>query len=523
MKKSILLSVLMLIPFLLMGQTIYYVNPSHPGASNSNPGTDLNLPWMDLNQNSWTDGCIVKVSAGVYTPSSSNLNNITIEGTNANDVIIEGMTDDEFNSGTVFTLRPFTVSSSYFATFKNVTIKNFRLDPEEASTNNDGGFCKVASGGLLNFEDVIVKNIKWQKFDGGAIFSQGSLNLSGSTFDNCVARKGGAIYAAADGSVILKNCKFINNNTIDDLVDEYKNGAAITVQTSTGNLSVDSCYFENNRVDAPKKNKVIAGGAIALGMGEGYNITAIIKNSTFNNNFNYSTGAAIATYQASAIKTTASFNLDIRNCTFLNNQSNQTSSGNTINLYGAADLKYEGKFTLVNNTFLNNNNGNSKMKGIFSNDHAIDFTFINNIFLDAPKAQPSDKAGVGNSIVINIQTDGTSKIKSVICRNNIIDKWGGTISSTLFPEWMSSETNNQTGKYNDEVLLNIFLTLPLSTSVSYLALQGGSIAIDAGLDSYVQNSIEMIPAKDIRGIPIKGAHKDVGAFEYDDTSVGIKN
>ncbi|HOV83787.1 MAG TPA: T9SS type A sorting domain-containing protein [Paludibacteraceae bacterium] len=516
MKKSILLSFLMLMPFLLMAQVIYYVNPSHPSASNMNPGTNPELPWLNLNQVAWTDGCIVKVSAGVYTPNAytSNLNNITIEGTSTNDVIIQGMTDEEFNGETVFTTRPFAVNASYFATFKNVTIKNFKLDP--LSQTNSGGLCRISSGGVMNLENVVIKNIKWHKYDGGAIYSQGTLNFTNTIFDNCVARKGGAVFAAGDGLVTLKNCKFINNNTIDDTIDDYKYGGAITLESSMGTLFVDSCYFENNRVDVPTKSKAVGGGAIALRIGEAYNVTAIIKNSTFNNNFNYTTGAAIGTTQASTIKTSANINIDIRNCTFLNNKTDSTrvSEGSTINLYGASTVLYEGKMTLVNNTFLNNTNRNPGMKSIFSNDHAIDFTFINNIFLDAPKTKPEDEMGVGNSIVINPLAEN-SKIRSMVCRNNIIDKWGGSITGTQFPEWMSETTNNQTGKYNDAVLLNTTLTVPITSSVPYLELKQGSRAIDAGLDSYLENSIEIIPAKDIRGMSIKGLHKDLGAFEYD--------
>jgi len=506
----------MLMPFLLMAQTTFYVNASHPNASDANTGTDPNLPWLTLNTGKWTEGCSVQVSPGAYTFSAQyNFSkNVTIEGTSRDEVLIQGMSDTDFAAGNVYSTRAFEVGTGYTVTFKNVTFKNYRLDP--ALNPYGGGVGRVKKNGTLIFNNVAVQNVKWQKLDGGAIYSEGTINFENSIFNNCLARKGGAIYAR--GVSTIKKCNFIDNSTIDPF-DDFKFGAAIAVEPSTSTnttaqLTIDSCYFDNNRADVPTKSKAVAGGAIALRLGNLLTVKATIVNSTFSNNYNYSSGSAIGTSQATTINDTAIIEMDIRNCTFINNTSATVSSGTTINLYGDKTIKYGGKLTMVNNTFLNNNNGNTGSKSITSDDHAIDFTFINNIFLDSPKANPEDESGVGVSISLN-QSEPT-KIRSVICRNNIIDKWGGSINTANFPEWMSATTNNQTGKYNDVVRLNTSLTLPSGEGVPYLKLQNNSIAIDAGLDSYQVNEVEFVPEKDVRGVEKMGVHKDVGAYEYDE-------
>lgn len=181
---------------------------------------------------------------------------------------------------------------------------------------------------------------------GPAIFldyqCNGTCSVTGATFDSnkTVSSGGGAVRIAIGGveEVLFKNCTFSNNTGAN-------NGGAIVVYRGQ-DMKIDGCTFTSNQVTS-------SGGAIYIGGEDESKNTVTIVNSTFNSNYGYNGGGAIAMHNAENKKIgstttyrTCQANLSISGCTFNGN--------NSVGYGGAIDSRTSGTLSISDTKFENN-------------------------------------------------------------------------------------------------------------------------------------------------------------------------
>ena len=156
---------------------------------------------------------------------------------------------------------------------------------------------------------------------GGAIYSNGKIIVENSVFDSCKGEDsdstGGAIHIHSGG--IIENSIFKNNFA-------GYNGGAIS---SYGDLDIDHCYFENNKVDGQILHDSY-GGAISCSK------ALYIDNSTFKDNWADDYGGAIAA-QDLYINYYQDANQPL-NTFFINNVADDTIGG-AIHCWGNFNMK----------------------------------------------------------------------------------------------------------------------------------------------------------------------------------------
>ena len=323
------------------GDTVY-VN----GSSGSDAYNGLNSTWITGTLNGpkatiknatgtvTTNGTIY-IAKGTYNESNIQINtNMTIIGENQKNTIINGK-----QSG----YSIFTIESGANLTIANLTLTN--------GTSDTGG--AIYSEGTLNVENCTFTNntATYQNGDGGAIFNDGTLTVTKSTFNKNTANYGGAIWNNGNNSTLTNNT--FTNNTAND-------GGAI-YNEHTGTVIVTNNTFTNNTAND--------GGAI-FSYG-----TSTVTNNTFNNNTAdslmvpyYGYGGAIYTLGTST-ETNNTFN-------------------NNIGIYGGA-IYNQGTLTETNSTFNSNtareeggaiSNGGilTETKSTFNNNSAVDGGAISN-------------------------------------------------------------------------------------------------------------------------------------------------
>ena len=272
-----------------------YVNAT---GSDSNLGT-IDSPFQTINKgmSSVDDNGTVKIANGNYT-GVGNVNltiskNMTIAGQSQKGTIING-------TGTNWV---FHISSGFNVTLQNLTITN---------------------------ATAIV---------GGAIWNDGTLNVTGCTFTGNTATGYGGVYGGAYGGGAIFNtgtitdmsgCTFTGNNVA------FIGGALLNYGGTINNIS--SCTFTGN--------KALAGGAI-------YNYGGTINNISgciFTGNTAVNAGGAIAIYEGTII--------NVINCIFAGNigSTSQTGlGGGVIAIWGSGNLNTVHYSSFVNNTALNAN------------------------------------------------------------------------------------------------------------------------------------------------------------------------
>lgn len=506
-RLTLLLTILIL--FQAVSQTNIYIDSNHPNASDSNAGTDPNSPWLTLKTASWNnlnDGSIINIAAGVYTWSTVTITkSIVVQGSAKNEVILQGMSDANFNSKTGTTNKFATINAS-LVTFKKMTLRN-------SICTTHGGIFSLLVGSTLNLEDMILERtyVTSSKY-GGAISSRGNLNCIDVIFDNNIAMQGGAIYTEIEsGTMNFLRCKFTNNTTKEGTTGT-KVGGAIYINNASdkiNTLSFESCIFDSNESDQAGN-----GGALAMRLHvAGGQIDVQVNNCAFINNKTYNLGSAIYTNATGTATASSKFSLDVRNTTFSGNKNNDSGSksGTCINIFSNAgynSTSQRGTFNLINNTFYDNTNGNTSNVSVYAADPKLDMAMINNIFLDSPDQ-------TAYSLIIQGPAGDIPVYSTVAGRGNVGDRMGGSLFTTAYEgyNWGVTGYRNVNNKYNDEILLG---TTPEynSDSIPYLPVSSSaSILVDSGFSTYEINGINIVPPTDIRGQSILGNSKDVGVYE----------
>jgi len=191
--------------------------------------------------------------------------NLIINGSNANDTIVDGNSLD----------RVFDIRNSHNVVFANVTIQNGRAN--DTSFYHFGGGAIRGRGDLLLNSVVLKNNMAVDGNVGGAIliFGGTTLTIIDSTIrDNTASASGGAIdhnLTIPTTSIIIKNSTLSGNNA-------YRGGA---ISSGQGSISLENTQFIDNSAS-------LFGGAI-----ESFYGSISLKNTQFVDNSAGSLGGAL--------------------------------------------------------------------------------------------------------------------------------------------------------------------------------------------------------------------------------------
>ena len=150
----------------------------------------------------------------------------------------------------------------------NVTVKMTGITVENSSSDGVGGAMAIYGKAKVTLENVSFTNASTLN-NGGAIgVSDGTLDISGSTFeDNSAKNNGGAIYisSGSTGTVDIRNSTFTNNSTTTSVTsaNTLVGGGALYIGTGTVNIS-DSTFTGNHADGANGSSDHAGGGAIGL-------------------------------------------------------------------------------------------------------------------------------------------------------------------------------------------------------------------------------------------------------------------
>ena len=514
MKTKIYVLLMLLIPMLSMqAGTAFYVDPTSPNANDQNDGTSAALPWRSLNATKWTNGCVVNLSTGTHALLASAVikTNVTLQGASKNDVVIEGLSDDDIARG-ITSPQFFHVAGSNMLTIKNITIRNFVA---AVGSSIFGGMFNVEQDATLNLENVDVKNALLPANPGAAIYSVGTINCTNVLFENCRSSQGGAISIVGIGIAKFENVTFRNNSTIDG-THSWKNGGAIKVGSRTADISINNCFFDSNISNDDSTNPYLVtpvGGAIYYKIYAGGDEKLKITNSTFNNNFAATSGGAICFDAYGAESAALNINFLFTNNTFIGNNCGK-DEGKAI-LFAPSCPKLIGSMSFVNNTFFQNGPTNPTVDKscLWLYDFAIDLCLINNIICDKT-LNTVDNKSYGSGLVI--QQSATTNYVSLKLKGNVLDAYSGNMSADTRAQIKSTD-NKIVSK--DVINLNTVLTIP-ATGAPYLKINNiSSVAVDFGINTWLLGTDNLVPTLDIRGTAMIGTNKDAGAYEFSNSTL----
>ena len=224
--------------------------------------------------------------------------------------------------------------------------------------------CLRDEGGVLNLDkNTVVENcVNSGNLGGGIILNAGSTGtINGSTIQGNMAAGGGGIYIVGGASLAVENGAIFQNNT-----DDINGGGAIY---SDGVLSVTDTTFTNNAYTDAGSVGTGSGGAInassptaqlyvsqstfinnqsaghggAINLDAGMSADVTVENSTFVNNTSAGNGAAVEAGRG------YSGALTIKNDKFTDNAA--TKNGGAVNVDDSTDTK---SLNVIGSTFLDN-------------------------------------------------------------------------------------------------------------------------------------------------------------------------
>ncbi len=222
-------------------------------------------------------------------------------------------------------------------------------------------FFDVNAGASLTLQNLTLKGgslLSGGPYEGGAIFNQGALTLSGVTVQsnevkplfNLGSAMGGGIWS--NGSLTLENGTLVQDNRVlgssgEESFDAF--GGAMYI--AGGSASISNTTFTGNTAAAG----VGAGGPDASGFGGALYVAAgqvVIKTSTVNNNIIYAPDAGYATYGGGVYVAGGAVTL-----------SNDTVQSNSA-IFGGGLYVAGGTVTLSNDT-VESNSASSAGGGIY--------------------------------------------------------------------------------------------------------------------------------------------------------------
>ncbi len=302
--------------------------------------------------------------------------------------------------------------------------------------------------------------------DGGAIYSQGNLDVSNCVFDGNSASSGGAIIS---GTLTLTASRFINNRAIGAGGAIYGSGAVVT-----------DCVFADNIANT-------SGGAFSGG-------SLQMNNCSFTSNLSLVSGGGMDVYGPATIS----------NSTFVNNQAR---NGGGLSLFGNSST--------VQNCTITGNSATVKGGGVYTyGEHLLDsVTITDNV---APPNQGGGVAATGgtnqrveikNSIVTASRSGGDVDYVFDLPRENTNEVV--SLGHNLIGSGNATVSFNQSGDQTGVTDAKLGPLAGNGGATQTIALLAGSPAIDAG-----QTTL----ATDQRGVARpQGGAADIGAYELSAT------
>lgn len=416
-----------------------------------------------------------------------------------------------------------------------LTLRNLTLD---GNTNGTDTFRSVAGIKVDNNTTLTLDNVVMQNFhsqDDGAIYSDGTINITDSIFKNNSSDDPGSIvYSDENNTVNIANSTFENNRTTDGVgggvikMDPttqlniensvFRNnssdgsGAAINAR---GNVNITSSVFENNTADrtagalyiepsshtdtvtveitdtvfesntAPEESGLAGAGAIYVKNNGTGPLNVSIDRSLINNSSVYEGTGGIFVQDASSTESV----LSITNSTISNNTG--SSAGGVMIQSGYTNSKISHS-TIVNNT-VSNNSGASAIYGYWLNTGThieVSHTIVS-----------GNTGGYGQ-----VCSDVNEASSSFVYSNNYVSE--RTDSGVCLD--IISDESSKIGSAEDpyDPMLNDLANNGGATKTFYP--KPNSPVINAG-DSNIENA----PEKDQRGNNrIMRGVIDIGAVEY---------
>lgn len=533
MKKLLLL--LSVVATITAQATVFYVNPNHPSANDTNWGDTPENPWLTLKISSWNENDTIMVANGIYTLTEKGYVNkkVTVIGQSKSGVIIQGEDDMSFNFN-MTTCRFFSVGTAVEATFKNLTLKNLLYDwhnGEQDATATYGGVFEITSTSILNLKNVDIKNIKiygnggnaW----GAAIMNRGTVNADSCAFENCYATQGGAMYVSSGAVANLTNCKFVGNGNpqISDY-DTYRFGGAICL-TGSATFNADKCYFDNNFTE---KNG--NGGAIMIRYEGDKTTTLTVTNSTFNNNRSAYAGSVLYCGANTTATAATELNITFKNCVFYKNVGNLITQqyNNTISLPAKANYVGTGRFIFVNNSLFGNyNSAITNTRSVSLGDTRMKYYIINNLMNDNETEAGVPQAGTYGMVLEGTYNVAPTNITTMVVLGNVLNATGGAFSAINFPDLdatLHPESKNSTGQRLIRTQQQISLKISTNGVVPYLDFTSSndsvSVALNHGYNEFMLDDVNIVPQTDILGNGIADLTRDAGAWEMNGINTGFR-
>lgn len=240
--------------------------------------------------------------------------------------------------------------------------------------------------------------------DGGAVYNDGIMTISGTTFKaNEASGLGGAIYSANKSKLYVENSVFDNNNAVAE--------GALVAGTNTLETKIDNTVFSNNFAGdigavalfgkaGVISNSTFTGNRATYTLAErgdgagalfvGSVSQSQVLNTTFSDNESGTVGGAVATraslYWDNKLNDQKEAKLDIVSSTFTGNKA-ATNGGAVYNTFYNGD-KNAGYVTIADSTFTNNtagqaggavyNDPNADKSGNYAKLMITDSVFSNN-------------------------------------------------------------------------------------------------------------------------------------------------
>lgn len=379
-------------------------------------------------------------------------------------------------------------------------------------------FFNVDALGSLTLENMTLSNGQTQPAteDGGAIYSEGSVQIDNVTFTGNVGDDGGAISMFA-GNLTVANSQFSNNNAAED-------GGAIEFDTgSTGDIS--NSTFSNNTA-------VYDGGAI-----QSEQATLTISNSQFSSNSAADDGGAITQKEGTLTISGSTLSNNVAGTNSGNvaggiystgvltlSNSHITSDGVLINTYNGGGIYYEnslGTLTINNGSSISNQIAAKNGGGIYLaageldlDDSTLDFNIAQGIGGGA--IYNTGALDIANSSLLNnqattnnggaIRNTGTVSLLNVTLNNNIADTGsgkGGAIYNLAGTTTITGGTINQNQTYDGGAIYVAANTVSLSNVTLFdndATDDGGAVYIvNGGALTAVTSTFDMNSAVDDGG------------------------
>ena len=331
---------------------------------------------------------------------------------------------------------------------KTVTLPDSAY-PTSDQNGKNSAINVLAKGKLYNSGSIQFNNNK----------ATGNTKYNGRYTNGC----GGAIRNA--GTTVLQNVEFNNN-------EAAQHGGAI--YNYNGTLEITNGQFN--------KNSARIGGAIDS---EAYGLTAVIKNSTFTENFATEHGGAVTIAQSGG-------DMIIDNSTFSNNHANEQGGAILIEVFSNKTPDKNASLTITNSKF-NNNYTDGAAGGAISNYDKL--TIKNSEFTanETKSTNPADRTDKGGGGALMLGSNSETYLDDVTFNGNKSAENGGVIgtrfgggqdNSNAKLDIYNSTFKNNESKGNGGVLDNHFfgsennegaITIYNSTFEGNQADDGGAI------------------------------------------------